>query len=73
VTRLCQRIERLEQSETEPLSPAARQWLGWPLTEAEESELAAGAGEAASPLTPKTARLLSPQAREWLGIGMAEQ
>lgn len=56
------RVSAMETGNTD-LSPALKQWLGWPLTEAELKVLD-------MPADPKPidTRGLSKEARAWLGI-----
>jgi len=63
MTKMASRIERLERGGTQPLSAMVREWLGWPLTDAEKT-IAAAQREAAAGLVDWST--ISKEAQTWL-------
>lgn len=65
MTGLARRMAKLEAEGPTDLPPAVKQWLGEPLTLAEQERLDAGMGD--HPLTA-TSPDISHEDRAWLGL-----
>ena len=60
---LTRRVAALEAAGPSDLSPSAKEWLGWPLTETERKMV--GVCESTD---ERDTRHWSPEAKAWLGV-----